>query len=97
MASLVLIEATAQAGRLQELVNFYERNFHHSQGRDGFQSAAAYVGDIDETVVVTQLWDSKADFESYLGWRETAGSVAEFQSLVAGEPVIRFFESIGPD
>ena len=92
MATLVFIEAVPQPGKSDELVAFFKRNFHHSEGRDGFHHAAAYVSEDRDTVVVTQLWDSKTDFEQYLAWRETAGGVAEFQVLIAQEPVVRFFE-----
>lgn len=93
MRTLVVIEAIPQPGRAQELVDFFKRNFHHTQARDGYHDAAAYLSEDGELVLVTQLWDSKADFETYLGWRETAGSVAEFQTLVQAEPTLRYFES----
>jgi len=45
-------------------------------------------------VLVTQSWESKADFEQYLAWRETAGSTREFEARAEGETVVSFYESI---
>ena len=92
MTTLVLVEATPQPGQAQALVEYFKRNFH-AQDHDGFHDGAAYVSEAENLVLVTQLWDSIADFELYLGWRETAGSMAEFKALLQGEPTIRYFES----
>lgn len=93
MATLVFIEAVPQPGKTEALVEFFKSNFHHSAGQDGFHHASAYVSEDQGTVVVTQLWESKADFEQYLGWRETAGGAADFQALIQDEPLVRFFDS----
>lgn len=93
MVTLVLIEAIPKSGQTQHLVDFFKRNLHHSQGRDGFHDAAVYVSEDGNSVVVTQLWDSKADFEQYLAWRETAENFGEFQTLLREEPGVRYFES----
>ena len=93
MATLVLIEAEPEPGQTQNLVDFFKRNLHHPQAHDGFREAAVYAADDDATVIVTQLWDSKAQFEAYLAWRETAGSFEEFEALAKAEPAIRYLEA----
>ena len=92
MTTLVFIEATPQPGRAQDLVDYFKRNLH-AREHDGFHDAAVYVSEDGNVVVVTQFWDSVADFEQYLGWRETAGSMGEFETLLQAEPTIRYFES----
>ena len=92
MTTLVLLEATPQPGRTQELADYYKRNFH-AQGHDGFHEGSAYVSEKENVVLVIQLWDSVEAFEVYLGWRETAASVGEFSALIQGQPTIRYFES----
>lgn len=92
MTILVLLEATPQPGRAQDLVNYFKQNFH-AREHDGFHDAVTYVSEDGNTVLVTQFWDSIADFEMYLGWRETAGSMAQFKALLQTEPVIRYFDS----
>ena len=90
--TLILVEAIPKPGRAQDLVDYFKRNFHAPE-HDGFHEGAAYVSENQDLVLVTQLWDSVADFEQYLGWRETAGSTAEFQALLQEEPTIRYFEA----
>ena len=92
MTTLILLEATPQPGRAHELVEFFKQNFH-SPEHDGFHDAVAYVSDDEKTVLITQFWDSAADYEMYLGWRETATSMAEFHTLLQAEPRTRTFES----
>ena len=92
MTTLVLVKATPQPGRTQDLVDYFKRNFH-AREHDGFHDGAVYVNDSENVVLVTQLWDSATDFELYLGWRETAGNMAEFEALLHGEPSVQYFES----
>ncbi len=92
MTTLVLVEAKPQPGRTQDLVDYFKRNFHAPE-HDGFHDGAVYASEKDDVVLVTQLWESSTDFELYLGWRETAGTMADFEALLQGEPTIRYFES----
>jgi quinol monooxygenase YgiN len=91
MTTLVLVEATPQPGRAQDLVDYFKRNFH-AREHNGFHDAATYVSEDESTVIVTQFWDSVADFEAYLGWRETVSSMAEYEALLQAEPTTRYFE-----
>ncbi|MBI2969883.1 MAG: antibiotic biosynthesis monooxygenase [Gammaproteobacteria bacterium] len=43
-------------------------------------------------IVVWERWESRRQYEEYLEWRDTSGTVAEIEPLLAGSPSIHYYE-----
>jgi len=50
--------------------------------------------DDGRTVVFVEHWETKADYEHYLGWRTETGVIAELVDMLEAPPSIRFFDMI---
>jgi hypothetical protein len=45
--------------------------------------------------VFVESWDSKEQYEKYLGWRTERGDIDKLVGWMAGPPSIRHFDSAG--
>ncbi len=59
-------------------------NLHIAQNQD----------DPNELMIV-ELWDTRAAYEKYLGWRSERGDLNILGPMLAGEPKIRYFNFFG--
>lgn len=94
METMICIEATLKEGRLQDAVEFLRERFPETRDYPGCKGITAYLNDDEKTMVFIERWDSHADFEKYLAWRQASGSFAYFTELVEGELEIRSFEPV---
>jgi quinol monooxygenase YgiN len=94
MTTMICVEATLQAGRVQDATEFLQQRFPETREYAGCQDIIAYLNDDGKTMMFVEHWDSKADFDKYLAWRQESGSFAAFTDMVDGELKFRTFEQV---
>ena len=48
--------------------------------------------DDKDNLVLVEKWETKAAYESYLGWRQETGVFDQLVAALAAPPSIRYFE-----
>jgi len=95
MTTLVLLEGKVRPGGLRRLEEFLVKQLPATRAFDGCQSLNCYVNKEDLTFVAAQRWDSRSHYEAYLAWRKETNVYSEFEQLIDGEVLIRYFEQLG--
>ena len=94
MSTLVLLEATAKAGKVGELFALFRRELPATRAHEGCHDVTAHQKTDDENcVVLVEHWDSPEHYQKYLAWREETGVLGAMAALLDGPPNIRFFEA----
>ena len=93
MATTILLEAKAKAGKGADLVAFFKSILPDTRSYDGCISVDVYQNmDTPDVVLLVEKWNSKAHYEKYLGWRSETGVVDKIVSQIDGAPSIRYFD-----
>ena len=45
-------------------------------------------------LVLVETWETRAKYEKYLGWRTETGALEKMAEMCAGEPSIRYFDTV---
>ncbi len=107
-ATLMMLEAKLKRDALGQMTEYLAKSLPETLTFDGCQSLTPYLNEDGQTLVIVELWDSKAHYEKYLaasgvllegerprlGSGEDTGELAEFEEMLEGEPSFRFFEPI---
>jgi len=63
---------------------------------DGCELMTMVVNQDDPSnVLFVERWETRAKYEAYLAWRTETGSMENLVGMLAGDPVIRFFDDTG--
>ena len=93
MAVVVVLDVTAKAGTGSQLLALFRRILPDTRARKGFQAIEVSVNlDNPDNLILIERWDSRADYEAYLGWRKERGDLDNLGAALAGPPAIRYFE-----
>ena len=96
MSVLILLELNAKPAHASDLTNFLRDELHHTRGFDGCNGVTIHKNQDDpNNMVFVSSWDSKAQYEKYLGWRTERGDMEKLTGWVAGPPSIRSFDGVG--
>ena len=94
MSVLVLWEVTVKDQHAEDLSDFMKNELHYTRGYSGCNGLTVHSNkDAPNNIVVVQHWDSRADYESYLGWRMERGDGKKMETWFIGEPNIRYFDN----
>ncbi|MGQ0846831.1 MAG: putative quinol monooxygenase [Sporichthyaceae bacterium] len=92
MAVTVVLELNIQPDKADEFEKYLGSILVDTRARPGFQSIVTHRNTEDPAAFLAyEVWDSRADYEAYLGWRTENGSMATIGSYLAGPPSIRYF------
>lgn len=94
MSTLVILEATVKSGALPALNTLMRNILPDTRAYDGCQNIEIYNDEESSKTVFIQHWDSRAQYEKYLVWRQETGLVAELGALFDSPPDIRFYERV---
>lgn len=93
MACVVVLELKSKDGQADGLVQFFREILGDTRAYDGNISLELSQSQDDPTsIVVYEKWETKAQYERYLGWREENGSLAKIGEFLAAPPSIRYFD-----
>ena len=95
MAVSVLLEGHLIEGAKNGFTTLLAEKFKLTKSFDGFQ-AIDLTYDIEDpnNWVITEVWDSKEDYEKYLQFRQEDGTLGEVASVCKGAPSVRIFEIV---
>ena len=94
MSTLILLEGTAKAGQIDELLALLRKELPATRSYEGCRGITAHTGSEDDhAIVLVEHWDSAEHYQKYLAWREETGVLAQLSALLEGPPAIRYFDS----
>ena len=95
MSVIITFDVTAKAGQEDPLRMFFHETLPDTRNFEGCISLALYSESAHPgNVFMVEEWSSRSAYDKYLGWRGERGDFEKLMSLIQGEPVIRFFDSI---
>ena len=92
---IVIGEAEAAPGRREEMLGAVTRMAAAAKSDDGCVSYGFYA-DVTrpEDVLGVEVWRDKAALDAHLTHDHTAEFVSTVPSLVAGEPIMHFYDAV---
>ena len=95
MSVLVTLEINIKPENMGDLTDFMKRDLHHTRSADGCNGLTVHANqDNPNNVVVVEDWDSREQYETYLGWRAERGDLEKLGSWIEEAPSIRFFDNL---
>ena len=96
MGVTVLLEVKAKAGTIDQLINKFSKILPDTRSYDGNIGIELVQNQEDANILVAiEQWDTRAQYEKYLAWRQESGTLAEIVELLDGPPNIRYFNPTG--
>ncbi|GEM29579.1 antibiotic biosynthesis monooxygenase [Nocardia neocaledoniensis NBRC 108232] len=96
MAIQVTIDMAAKEGRFDDLREWFVKNLPGTRSFAGNISVeVARNQDEPARILFVEKWDSRADFEAYLAWRDESGVIAELLEMLDGEITFRYHDFLG--
>lgn len=93
MAVMVLLEVQAKQGTGDGLVATFKQILPDTRKYDGFLDITVHQNQDDkDNLVLVEKWKSKADYESYLGWRQETGVLDQLIAACSAPPSIRYYD-----
>ena len=93
MAVMVLLEAQAKEGTGDELLATFREILPDTRAWDGFLDLVVHQNQDDkDNLILVEKWESKAAYESYLGWRQETDVFDQLVAALAAPPSIRHFD-----
>ena len=95
MAVSVLLEGQLIEGARDGFTALLAEKFKLTKSFDGFQTIdLTYNVKDPNNWVITEVWDSKEDYEKYLQFRQKDGTLEEVASICKGAPSVRIFDIV---
>ena len=95
MTVSVLLEGTLKDGERDGFTALLTDKFRLTKTFDGFQTIdLTYNLEDPNNWVITELWNSKEDYEKYLKFRQEDGTLDEVASVCASGPTVRIFDIV---
>jgi heme-degrading monooxygenase HmoA len=95
MTVSVLLEGFLKGGERDKFTALLTDKFKVTKTFDGFQTIdLTYNVEDPSNWVITELWDSKEDYQKYLQFRQEDGTLDEVASVCTGAPSVRIFDIV---
>jgi quinol monooxygenase YgiN len=96
MSVVVLVDLNVKADRVDDLISYIAGVIDGTRAYDGCELMTMVVNQDDPSnVLFVERWETRAKYEAYLAWRTETGSMENLVGMLAGDPVIRFFDDTG--
>lgn len=96
MGCQVILELRAAPGRAEDIRAWLKGVLHETRSFEGCVTLHAVQNQEDpDIIVLVEQWDTRQHYERYLAWRVARGDMARFSGMMAGPPIIRFFDFFG--
>lgn len=93
MSTLVLVEGPVKTEDIPKMKAYMAEILPDTRKYDGCQGVELYFNmDDQDSMILVEYWDSRAHHEKYVGWRMETGVMEKIGSMLAGQPIIRYFE-----
>ncbi|MGK0479247.1 MAG: quinol monooxygenase YgiN [Ilumatobacter sp.] len=95
MSIHVTLELTASEGKADEMIAVLKKHLPDTRARKGNEFVTVHRDhDAPNKIVLIERWSSREDDDAYRSWREGDGAITDIAGLVAGTPVVRYFDDI---
>ena len=95
MKVTVILEATANDGRVDELIDMFRENFKQTRAYDGCLSVSMSQNQDDRNhLIIIMDWGTREKYETYLQWRADTGGVDKLTQLVGENFAINYFDRL---
>lgn len=96
MSILVVLDCATDPAHTKDFTDFLRDELVHTRGFDGCNSITVHENQNDpNNLVLVQDWDSKDQYEKYIGWRTDRGDMVKLAGWMAGPPSTRYFDNTG--
>jgi len=96
MTCYVMLEFTAKKGTGPALVEGLRAALPITRSKDGCQTLELTANqDNSDNMIVVMRWESRAQYDTYRGWREANGDVSAFADATESGLSTRFFDITG--
>ncbi len=96
MSVLVLVDGKIKPQSFNDLKNWMRNNLQDTRAFDGCNGITIQRNQDDpNNLVFIENWDSKEQYEKYIGWRTERGDMEKLGGWMAGPPTIRQFDNVG--
>ena len=96
MSIIVILDCSTNPANTKDLTDFLRDELFHTRGFDGCNSITIHQNQDDpNNLVFIENWDSKEQYEKYIGWRTERGDMDKLGGWMAGPPSIRQFDNVG--
>ncbi|QKT08471.1 antibiotic biosynthesis monooxygenase [Gordonia sp. X0973] len=96
MGVQVAIDLPAKKGKFDELREWMVNHIAGTRNFNGNMVVESWRNqDKPDSIFLLEKWESRADFEKYLQWREETGVITELLELLDGEPAFHYFDPLG--
>lgn len=95
MACTVVLEIQLKPEVIETAKGAFKEILPDTRAYDGCQGVHV-VENQDEAgnLVLVETWESRAKYETYLGWRAETGVLDQLGAMCAGAPSIRYFDTV---
>lgn len=95
MSFHVTLELKAAEGKADEMIAVFKKILVDTRARQGCEFVTVHQDQADpHTLVLIERWATKEDDAAYREWRAGDGAVTELGGLVAGPPIVRYFDDV---
>ena len=95
MTVSVLLEGFLKEGERDGFTALLTEKFKVTRTFDGFQTIdLTYNVEDPSNWVITELWDSKEEYQKYLQFRQEDGTLDEVASVCRDAPSVRIFDLV---
>ena len=95
MSLLVLLELETKPGKADALIDLLRVSLKDTRARQGCISVSVHRDEADaDRVLLVEQWATREDDTAYREWRAGEGATPEVGALLAGPPVIRYFDDV---
>ena len=95
MTVSVLLEGCLKEGERDGFTALLTEKFKVTRTFDGFQTIdLTYNVEDPSNWVITELWDSKEEYQKYLQFRQEDGTLDEVASVCRDAPSVRIFDIV---
>ncbi|MFG2442761.1 putative quinol monooxygenase [Nocardia fluminea] len=96
MAIQVTIDMAAKADRFDDLREWFVKNLPGTRSFAGNISVeVARNQDEPARILFVEKWDTRANFEAYLAWRDESGVIAELLEMLDGDITFCYHDFLG--
>ena len=95
MTASVLLEGFLKDGERDAFTALLTEKFKVTRTFDGFQTIdLTYNVEDPSNWVITELWDTKEEYQKYLQFRQEDGTLDEVASVCRDAPSVRIFDIV---
>ncbi len=93
MSVMVLVSLPIADGRVDEVATWLKTHSADAGSHPGCILLDAYrAKDNPNTIVFVEQFETRADYNAYLGWREERGDLDYLEGVASGTPSIRYID-----